>query len=256
MRGGCAPQPGDGAPEDAPPIASHSVPALPVPATGSLDLFFDENLDYARRLLPLALTTVLEEQGGVIPGFAARHGELLRQLNLAAAKEGLTPIEDEALLDEVTALVERPNVLPCRFEPEFLAVPQECLILTMKANQKYFPLLGADGRLTHKFLVVSNIRPADASRVVGGNERVVRPRLADAKFFFDQDRKKTLESRLPLLDKVVYHARLGSMGERVARVREIADKLAISESDLYRKQRIAVEEVARQLALMEDSERR
>ena len=87
----------------------------------------------------------LEEQGGVIPGFAARHGELLRQLNLAAAKEGLAPIEDEALLDEVTALVERPNVLLCQFEPEFLAVPQECLILTMKANQKYFPLLDAAG---------------------------------------------------------------------------------------------------------------
>ena len=155
----------------------------------------------------------LEEQGGVIPGFAARHGELLRQLNLAAAKEGLAPIEDEALLDEVTALVERPNVLLCQFEPEFLAVPQECLILTMKANQKYFPLLDAAGKLTNKFLVVSNIRPADASRVIGGNERVVRPRLADAKFFFDQDRKKTLASRVDGLAKVVYHAKLGTMGE-------------------------------------------
>ena len=170
----------------------------------------------------------LEEQGSVIPGFAARHGELMRQLHLAAAKEGLTPIEDEALLDEVTALVERPNVLLCQFEPEFLAVPQECLILTMKANQKYFPLLGKDGRLTHKFLVVSNIRPADASRVVGGNERVVRPRLADAKFFFDQDRRKTLVSRVEGLAKVVYHARLGSIGERIERVRRIAAEIGRS----------------------------
>ncbi len=120
----------------------------------------------------------------------------------------------------MTALVERPNVLLCQFEAEYLAVPQECLILTMKANQKYFPLLDADGRLTNRFLVVSNISPADPGRVIEGNERVVRPRLADARFFFDQDRKKTLaESRVPGLDKVVYHGKLGSQGERVQRVR-------------------------------------
>jgi glycyl-tRNA synthetase beta chain len=95
-------------------------------------------------------------------------------------------------------------------------VPQECLILTMKANQKYFPLLDAPGRLTDRFLIVSNINPADPSRVIQGNERVVRPRLADAKFFFDQDRKKTLESRVPQLAKVVYHGKLGSQGERVS----------------------------------------
>jgi glycyl-tRNA synthetase beta chain len=164
----------------------------------------------------------LEGEGAVIPDFAARRAELVRQLSAAAAEQGLTPIDDEALLDEVTALVERPNVLLCRFESEFLSVPQECLILTMKANQKYFPLLDAAGRLTNQFLIVSNIRPADASAVIGGNERVVRPRLADAKFFFDQDRKKTLESRVPLLAKVVYHGKLGSQGERVERVRAIA----------------------------------
>ncbi len=172
---------------------------------------------------------VLAEQGAVIAGFARRRAEIVRQLAAAAQREGLVPIEDEALLDEVTALVERPHVLLCRFESEFLAVPQECLILTMKANQKYFPLLdvsaGAAGRLTNKFLVVSNIRPADASRVVEGNERVVRPRLADAKFFFDQDRKKTLLSRLPQLDRVVYHGKLGSQGERVQRVRRIAQAI-------------------------------
>jgi glycyl-tRNA synthetase beta chain len=164
----------------------------------------------------------LETQGAVIAGFEQRRGEIARQLQHAAAQEGLTPIDDDALLDEVTALVERPNVLVCQFEREFLDVPQECLILTMKANQKYFPLLDAAGKLTHKFLIVSNIRPEDPSRVIGGNERVVRPRLADAKFFFDQDRKKTLGSRVPQLDKVVYHNRLGTQGERVQRVRAIA----------------------------------
>ena len=164
----------------------------------------------------------LEGQGAVIASFAARRDEIVRQLNAAAAEQGLKPIEDDALLDEVTALVERPNVLLCSFEPEFLDVPQECLILTMKANQKYFPLLDTAGKLTNKFLVVSNIRPEDPSRVIEGNERVVRPRLADAKFFFDKDRKKTLESRVAGLDKVVYHGKLGSQGERVQRVRVIA----------------------------------
>ena len=167
----------------------------------------------------------IEEQGAVIASFAARRGEIVRQLQAAAAKEGLRPIEDPALLDEVTALVERPNVLLCRFDEPFLEVPQECLILTMKANQKYFPLLDADGRLTNRFLVVSNIRPADASRVIEGNERVVRPRLADAKFFFDQDRKKTLASRVPALDQVVHHGKLGSLGERVQRLRAIAREI-------------------------------
>jgi glycyl-tRNA synthetase beta chain len=166
----------------------------------------------------------LEKDGAVIPGFAARRAEIAKQLAEAAAKAGhnLVPIHDEALLDEVTALVERPNVLIGQFEEAFLAVPQECLILTMKANQKYFPLLDAQGKLTNKFLIVSNIRPADAGNVVGGNERVVRPRLADAKFFFDQDRKKTLADRTAGLAKVVYHNKLGTQGERVARVAAIA----------------------------------
>jgi glycyl-tRNA synthetase beta chain len=164
----------------------------------------------------------LAAEGAVIAGFEARRAEIRRQLDAAAAVEGLKPIDDDALLDEVTALVERPNVLTCQFEPEFLAVPQECLILTMKANQKYFPLLDGQGKLTNKFLLVSAIRPADASAVIGGNERVVRPRLADAKFFFDQDRKKTLASRVEGLGKVVYHGKLGSQGERMERVRAIA----------------------------------
>lgn len=169
------------------------------------------------------------EQGKVIASFEARRAEIAKQLAAAAVKVGggCKPIEDEALLDEVTALVERPNVLICEFEKQFLDVPQECLILTMKANQKYFPLLNSAGKLTNKFLVVSNIRPDDASAVIGGNERVVRPRLADAKFFFDQDRKKTLESRIPQLAKVVYHNKLGSQFDRMKRVYQIADRISI-----------------------------
>jgi glycyl-tRNA synthetase beta chain len=166
----------------------------------------------------------MAEEGAVIAGFAERRAEIASQLAAAAGRAGhdLKPIEDDALLDEVTALVERPNVLIGRFEETFLEVPQECLILTMKANQKYFPLLDAAGKLTHQFLVVSNIHPADPSAIIEGNERVVRPRLADAKFFFDQDRKKTLASRTAGLAKVVYHNKLGTQGERSERVRAIA----------------------------------
>ncbi len=166
----------------------------------------------------------LSRDGSVIASFSERRAHIERQVEAACARigGGAKVVPDAALLDEVTALVERPNVLVCTFESGFLEVPQECLILTMKANQKYFPLLDAADKLTNRFLVVSNISPADPSAVIGGNERVVRPRLADAKFFFDQDRRKTLESRVAGLDKVVYHNKLGSQGERVARVRVIA----------------------------------
>lgn len=170
----------------------------------------------------------MQDDGAVLASFEARRTEIARQLAAAAVRVGggTVPIHDDALLDEVTALVERPNVLVCSFEREFLEVPQECLILTMKANQKYFPLLDASNKLTNKFLVVSNISPEDASAVVGGNERVVRPRLADAKFFFDQDRKKSLASRVESLGKVVYHNKLGTQGERVERVMRIARAIA------------------------------
>jgi glycyl-tRNA synthetase beta chain len=164
----------------------------------------------------------LRDEGAVIASFEERRNDIARQLGEAASIIGLKAIEDDALLDEVTALVERPKVLTGKFDEAFLEVPQECLILTMKANQKYFPLLDANGKLTNKFLIVSNINPADPSAVIGGNERVVRPRLADAKFFFDQDRKKPLESRVPGLAKVVYHNRLGTQGERAERVMSIA----------------------------------
>ena len=165
----------------------------------------------------------MENEGAVIPSFEKRRAEIARQLAEAAVKVGggVKPIEDNALLDEVTALVERPNVLVGKFDAAFLEVPQECLILTMKANQKYFPLLDANGKLTNKFLIVSNIRPADASLVISGNERVLRARLADARFFFDQDRRKALDSRVLGLAKVVYHNKLGTQGDRVMRVQAI-----------------------------------
>ncbi|MDP4029906.1 MAG: glycine--tRNA ligase subunit beta [Gallionella sp.] len=170
----------------------------------------------------------MENEGAVIPSFEKRRDEIVRQLAKAAVQAGggVRPIVDDALLDEVTALVERPNVLIGQFEVEYLEVPQECLILTMKANQKYFPLLDAGGKLTHKFLIVSNIRPADAGLVIGGNERVVRPRLADAKFFFDQDRKKTLESRVERLGSVVYHNKLGTQLQRTERVATLSGTIA------------------------------
>ncbi|MDP2963833.1 MAG: glycine--tRNA ligase subunit beta [Sulfurimicrobium sp.] len=170
----------------------------------------------------------MESEGAVIASFAARRAEIERQLHDAAAKigGGAKPVEDDALLDEVTALVERPNVLLGCFGQEFLGVPQECLILTMKANQKYFPLLDLTGKLSNQFLIVSNITPDDPSAVIGGNERVVRPRLADAKFFFDQDRKKTLDSRVAKLGNVVYHNKLGTQLERVQRIRKLAGEIA------------------------------
>ncbi|MFM1955242.1 MAG: glycine tRNA synthetase, beta subunit [Pseudomonadota bacterium] len=170
--------------------------------------------------------TQMQNEGAVIASFDARRAEIVRQLTAAAQKQNLKPIEDDDLLDEVTALVERPNVLLGQFETEFLEVPQECLILTMKANQKYFPLLDANDKLTNKFLIVSNISPADSFKVVDGNERVVRPRLADAKFFFDQDRKKTLASRISGLEKVVYHNKLGTQAERSKRVSDLARAIA------------------------------
>jgi glycyl-tRNA synthetase beta chain len=209
-------------------VALHGADVVPISVLGLEAGRMTQGHRFEARVSPVAITNAdcyalqMSDEGAVIASFAERRAEIVRQLQAAAAPLGLKPIEDDALLDEVTALVERPNVLLGKFEEAFLEVPQECLILTMKANQKYFPLLDAAGKLTNQFLIVSNIAPADASAVIQGNERVVRPRLADAKFFFDQDRKKTLESRVPGLAKVVYHNKLGSQGERVERVRAIA----------------------------------
>nr|CBA31908.1 Glycyl-tRNA synthetase beta subunit [Curvibacter putative symbiont of Hydra magnipapillata] len=215
-------------------VALHGSDVVPVQALGLQSGNRTEGHRFEAAVSPVviadadAYAATLAKDGAVIASFAERRAEIVRQLDAAAAQVGggCKPIEDDALLDEVTALVERPNVLICEFEAQFLEVPQECLILTMKANQKYFPLLDAAGKLTNKFLVVSNIKPDDASFVIGGNERVVRPRLADAKFFFDQDRKKTLASRVEGLGKVVYHNKLGTQGERVERVRAIAKAIA------------------------------
>ncbi|MCL2523194.1 MAG: glycine--tRNA ligase subunit beta [Betaproteobacteria bacterium] len=215
-------------------VALHGAEVVPVAALGLQAGRCTQGHRFEAAAAPVVIAdadtyaATLRDDGAVIASFAERRAETARQLAAAAARAGanLKPIADEDLLDEVTALVERPNVLIGRFEPEFLAVPQECLILTMKANQKYFPLLDADGKLTNQFLIVSNIRPADPGAVVGGNERVVRPRLADAKFFFDQDRKKSLESRVAGLAKVVYHNKLGTQGERMQRVAAIARTIA------------------------------
>ena len=215
-------------------VALHGSTVVPVKALGLSAGNRTQGHRFEAAVSPVVLAhadqyaDTLRTDGAVIASFAERKAEIARQLAAAAAAvgDGARPIDDDALLDEVTALVERPNVLTCSFEKEFLDVPQECLILTMKANQKYFPLLDAAGKLTHQFLVVSNITPDDASLVVDGNERVIRPRLADAKFFFDQDRKKTLLSRVQGLGKVVYHNKLGTQGERVERVRAIATMMA------------------------------
>ena len=215
-------------------VALHGTDVVPVTALGLQAGRNTQGHRFEATVLPVVINDAdsyaetLRKDGAVIASFAERRGEIIRQLAAAATKigGGVKAIDDEALLDEVTALVERPNVLVCEFEKEFLDVPQECLILTMKANQKYFPLLDATGKLTNKFLVVSNISPSDPSAVIQGNERVVRPRLADAKFFFDQDRKKTLESRVEGLARIVYHNKLGTQGERMLRVRAIAEWVA------------------------------
>lgn len=170
----------------------------------------------------------LADEGKVIADFAARRADIDRQLKTTAQQEkaGLGGYED--LLDEVTALVEHPSVYVGAFDGSFLEVPQECLILTMRQNQKYFPLFDAAGRLLPKFLIVSNMKVADPRHIVGGNERVVRPRLEDARFFYNQDRKQRLEARVPQLATVVYHNKLGSQLERVERIQLLTGTIARS----------------------------
>ncbi|PZP65143.1 MAG: glycine--tRNA ligase subunit beta [Azospira oryzae] len=167
----------------------------------------------------------LAARGYVVASFDERRSRI--EALLKAAADGLNPDMDDALLDEVTALVEYPVVYVGNFDPAFLAVPQECLILSMKQHQKYFPLLDpGTGRLQPRFLIVSNLQVDDASEIVHGNERVLRARLADAKFFYDQDRKSRLDARVPRLADVVYHNRLGSQLERVLRIQKLAGMIA------------------------------
>ncbi|WP_423709399.1 glycine--tRNA ligase subunit beta [Undibacterium sp. WLX3042] len=181
----------------------------------------------------------LKTEGKVIASVSERK-EQIRAALLAKAGADLV-LMPESLLDEVTALVEWPVVYECHFEEEFLAVPQECLILTMQTNQKYFALTDADGKLRSRFLIVSNLETATPEHIIQGNERVVRPRLSDAKFFFEQDKKKTLASRLPLLANVVYHNKLGSQAERTERVKTLAGKIAAAlHSDVALAERAAL----------------
>jgi glycyl-tRNA synthetase beta chain len=164
--------------------------------------------------------------GKVIVSFAERRASIAAQLDAEAAKLGARLNPADGLLDEVTALVEWPAVYVGEFEAEYLEVPQECLILTMQQNQKYFPLLDSAGKLLNKFLIVSNMQVADPRHIVGGNARVVRPRLSDARFFFNQDRRHTLASRVEKLRSVVYHNKLGTLLQRTERLEELAQKIA------------------------------
>ena len=171
-----------------------------------------------------AYASTLGAEGKVTPDFAQRRAEIVRQLVHAA--EGASVVMPDPLLDEVTALVESPAVYAGTFDRAFLDVPQECLILTMQQNQKYFALSDADGRLTHRFLLVSNLPTRESGAIVQGNERVLRARLADAKFFFDQDRKTPLAARVGRLSAIVYHHQLGTLGDRVERLRFLAGGIA------------------------------
>jgi glycyl-tRNA synthetase beta chain len=174
--------------------------------------------DYAQRL---------EQDGRSLVAFGRRRAKIHEALQQAALKnEGALPSDIGPLLDEVTALVEYPAVYTGRFDPAFLAVPQECLILSMKQHQKYFPLLDVKGALLPRFLIVSNLETDEPADIIRGNERVLRARLSDAKFFFDQDRKRKLEDRVPQLAQVVYHNKLGSQLERVERIRRLAGIIA------------------------------
>jgi glycyl-tRNA synthetase beta chain len=173
--------------------------------------------------------TKLESEGMVIVRFGRRQSEIEKQLRQKAKQlnGSIGSSEDiVSLLNEVTALVEHPSVYVGTFDPAYLEVPQECLILTMRQNQKYFPLFDDSGKLQPQFLIVSNMSIADPRHIIGGNERVVRPRLEDARFFFDQDRKQRLEARVPQLAKVVYHRKLGSQLERVQRIQLLAGSIA------------------------------
>jgi glycyl-tRNA synthetase beta chain len=168
----------------------------------------------------------LREEGMVIAGFGARRAEIERQLQAEAERRGAALGAYEDLLDEVAALVEYPQVYAGGFDPAFLEIPPECLILTLRKNQKYFPLFDPAGKLLPAFLIVSNMKVADPRAIIAGNERVVRPRLEDARFFYDQDRKTRLEERVPRLAQVVYHGKLGTQLERVERMQLLCGRIA------------------------------
>ncbi|KRB88499.1 glycine--tRNA ligase subunit beta [Noviherbaspirillum sp. Root189] len=210
-------------------IALHGADIVPVSALGlSADRTTLGHRFLSQGELSIAdaesYAATLQEKGKTIPSVSARK-ERIRDELLAKAG-GDKVLMPESLVDEVTALVEWPVVYECRFEDTFLSVPQECLILTMQTNQKYFALTDAAGKLRSRFLIVSNLETSDPQHIIGGNERVVRPRLSDAKFFFEQDKKKKLADRLPGLANVVYHNKLGTQGQRTERVKTLAGRIA------------------------------
>ncbi|PIT58460.1 glycine--tRNA ligase subunit beta [Snodgrassella alvi] len=178
---------------------------------------FNHAADYAQQLL---------EQGKVVASFAERRARIEQSLSEAEQALHAQVAYAEGLLDEVTALVEWPVVLQAGFDERFLQVPQECLILTMQQNQKYFPLLNSEGKLINRFLLVSNLQTENPVHIIHGNERVLRARLADAEFFYLQDQKTSLASRLSRLENVVYHNKLGSQAERVQRITQLATAIA------------------------------
>ncbi|MYN39615.1 glycine--tRNA ligase subunit beta [Duganella sp. FT109W] len=213
-------------------VALHGATVLPLTLLGLTAANVTEGHRFltapGKRAVTIASADVyaatLKADGKVLASVEERKEQIRTELLAkAGADKVLMP---EALLDEVSALVEWPVVYECNFEEEFLAVPQECLILTMQTNQKYFALTDTNGKLRSRFLIVSNIATDTPNAIIDGNERVVRPRLSDAKFFFEQDKKKTLESRLPLLDKIVYHNKLGTQGARGERVAALAGFIA------------------------------
>jgi len=168
--------------------------------------------------------TALQDQAKVMPSFNQRR-QYIEAALLKSAGADLVLMPD-SLLDEVTALVEWPAIYECHFDQEFLEVPQECLILTMQTNQKYFALTDKQGKLRNRFLIVSNIETDQPEAIISGNERVVRPRLSDARFFYQQDQKRPLASRVADLGRVVYHNQLGNQLERTQRVAAIATGIA------------------------------
>jgi glycyl-tRNA synthetase beta chain len=184
---------------------------------GAAEIVLRSAEEYEKKLL---------DEGKVLADFGKRKTEIDRQLKAEAKKQDASLGEYQVLLDEVAALVEYPSVYVGEFDKAFLEIPQECLILTMRQNQKYFPLFGAGGKLLPKFLIVSNMKVDDPRHIVAGNQRVVRPRFEDARFFFNQDRKQRLEERIPQLAKVVYHNKLGSQLDRVQRIKLLAGKIA------------------------------
>ncbi|MAP37628.1 MAG: glycine--tRNA ligase subunit beta [Chloroflexi bacterium] len=169
---------------------------------------------------------LLEEKGGVIPDFNKRKGLIRELVENEGAKAGAVAVIDEALIDEVTGLVEYPVALTGKFEEEFLDLPPEALILTMKSHQKCFYLVDKKGKLLPKFITISNLQSKDPSKVVEGYERVIRPRLADARFFYETDKKHSLESRLQQLNTVIFQEKLGTIYEKSQRVAALTTAIA------------------------------